>query len=154
MFFSATAEDGIMQFTKAESYGLRGVIYLARTGADKIVPLSEIARAEEVPEKFLAKIFQSLTKAKIVKSHRGIRGGFSLLGDPDDITARQIIEAIQGPYSLAKCLKYPRECDKSETCPVRDILKQAESKLMAVFEEYTVGAMMRRQELPRAHKPA
>lgn len=143
-----------MQFTKAESYGLRGVIYLARAGSDKIIPLSEIARAEEVPEKFLAKIFQSLTKAKIVRSHRGIRGGFSLIGDPQEISARQIIEAIQGPYSLAKCLKHPRECDKSDTCPVRDILKQAESKLMAVFEEYSIGDMMRRQGLPKIPKPA
>lgn len=136
-----------MQFTKAESYGLRGVIYLARAGADRIVPLSEIAKAEEVPEKFLAKIFQNLTKAKIVRSHRGIHGGFSLTADPNNISARQIIEAIQGPYSLAKCLKHPRDCAKSETCPVREILKQAESKLMAVFEEYSIGDMMRRQGL-------
>lgn len=143
-----------MQFTKAESYGLRGVIFLARAGADRIVPLSEIARAEEVPEKFLAKIFQSLTKAKIVRSHRGIHGGFSLIGDPDDISARQIVEAIQGPYSLTRCLKYPRECAKSETCPVRVILERAETKLMAVFDEFSIGDMMRRQGLPKVHKPA
>ena len=86
-----------MQFTKAESYGLRGVIYLARAGADKVVPLSEIAKAEDVPEKFLAKIFQNLTRAGIVRSHRGIRGGFSMINSPDHVTARQIIEAIQGP---------------------------------------------------------
>ena len=133
-----------MQFTKAESYGLRGVIYLARAGADKVVPLSEIAKAEDVPEKFLAKIFQNLTRAGIVRSHRGIRGGFSMINSPDHVTARQIIEAIQGPYSLAKCLKHPNDCPKSEYCPVRNVLKKAESKLMAVFDEYSISDMMRR----------
>jgi len=132
-----------MQFTKAESYGIRGVIYLAEQDDGRVVPLSEIAATEEVPEKFLAKIFQNLTKAGIVRSHRGIKGGFNLLKDPDNITARDVIEAIQGQYMLAKCLRDSDSCDKHSNCPVRVVLEKAEKELLRVFEEYTISDMMR-----------
>ncbi|HDL01332.1 MAG TPA: hypothetical protein ENH23_03775 [candidate division Zixibacteria bacterium] len=66
-----------MQFTKAEEYGMLGVLFLSEKEVGSITPLSEIAEAKEIPEKFLAKIFQSLSRASIVRSHRGVRGGFS-----------------------------------------------------------------------------
>jgi Rrf2 family transcriptional regulator, iron-sulfur cluster assembly transcription factor len=132
-----------MQFTKAESYGIRGVIYLAEQANDRIVPLSEIATAEDVPEKFLAKIFQNLNKVGIIKSHRGIKGGFTLMKSPDKVTARDVVEAIQGEYILAKCLRDPDCCDKYSNCPVRVILERAEKELLRVFEAYSISDMIR-----------
>ena len=67
-----------MQFTKAEEYGIFGVLYLAEQPAGRITPLSEISETQDVPEKFLAKIFQSLSKSGLIRSHRGVKGGFSL----------------------------------------------------------------------------
>ncbi|MBD3258773.1 Rrf2 family transcriptional regulator, partial [candidate division GN15 bacterium] len=49
-----------MQFTKAEEYGMHGVLYLAQKDRSAVTPLSEISEAQMIPEKFLAKIFQSL----------------------------------------------------------------------------------------------
>ncbi len=67
-----------MQFTKAEEYGIFGIMYLATQTKGKITPLSEISENQHVPEKFLAKIFQSLCRSGLVRSHRGVKGGFSL----------------------------------------------------------------------------
>ena len=93
-----------MQFTKAEEYGIHGVIYLAEQDRSRVTPLSEISEAQDIPEKFLAKIFQSLSKAGIVRSHRGVRGGFTLSREPDELSVKEILEAIQGPYHLMKCI--------------------------------------------------
>ena len=78
----------VMQFTKAEEYGMHGVLHLANKGQGKVTPLSEISEAREIPEKFLAKIFQSLSRSGILRSHRGVRGGFTLAKSPRDITVK------------------------------------------------------------------
>ena len=66
-----------MELTKASGYGLFGMIYLAKQPQGKIVSLSEIAKAENLPEKFLAKIFQNLGRSGLIRSRRGAGGGFS-----------------------------------------------------------------------------
>jgi len=128
-----------VQFTKAEEYGLLGILYLADKEPNIITPLSEISQAQEIPEKFLAKIFQSLSRSGLVRSHRGVRGGFTLGKRPDEITIKEILESIQGPYHLLKCIPEPVLCDKSEFCALRDLLVIAEKKLISVFAEHTLA---------------
>ncbi|MFH2036886.1 MAG: Rrf2 family transcriptional regulator [Candidatus Zixiibacteriota bacterium] len=131
-----------MQFTRAEEYGIFGVIYLAEQPEGKVVSLAEIAETENVPDKFLAKIFQNLTKTGIVRSHRGVKGGFSLIKDPKTTTVREVVEAIQGPYHLIKCLQDANCCGKHESCPIKVVLMKAEKKLLEVFSEYTISDLI------------
>jgi len=130
-----------MQFTKAEAYGMFGVLYLADADKSKVIPLSEISQAQDIPEKFLAKIFQSLSKAGIVRSHRGVRGGFTLAKNPDQITMKEVLETIQGPYHLMKCTESMAACDHNDTefCALREVLVIAEQKLVSVFEQFTLA---------------
>lgn len=134
-----------MQFTKAEEYGLLGILYLAEKEPDIITPLSEISQAQEIPEKFLAKIFQSLSRSGLVRSHRGVRGGFTLGRRPEEISVKEILESIQGPYHLLKCIPEPALCDKSEFCALRDLLLIAEKKLISVFAEHTLADLSQRR---------
>ncbi len=127
-----------MQFTKAEEYGILGVVYLADKDINNITPLSEIAEAQDIPEKFLAKIFQSLSKTGIIRSHRGVRGGFSLSRQASDIGILDILEAIQGPYHLMKCTYNRNNCDKEGFCSLRELLIMAEDQLVSVFGKYTL----------------
>ncbi len=131
-----------MQFTRAEEYGIIGVIYLAEQDRDRVVPLSEIAQAQDVPEKFLAKIFQNLTKSGMVRSHRGVKGGFTFARKPEDVSIREIVEIIQGPYHLIRCLHEVDCCEKYKECPIRLVLEEAEEKLLEVFNKYNVGQMI------------
>ncbi len=137
-----------MQFTKAEEYGMFGVLYLAEADRSKVVPLSEISEAKDIPEKFLAKIFQSLSKSGLIRSHRGVRGGFSLAKDPAEITVKEVLEIIQGPYHLMRCIEDKRAClkDPDEFCAIREVLVLAERRLLSVFEEYTLADLIRWQK--------
>ena len=138
-----------MQFTKAEAYGIFGVIYLADQPAGKVTPLSEISEAQDVPEKFLAKIFQSISKSGVIRSHRGVKGGFSLAKPADQITFREIVEIIHGPYFLAKCFNVEEFCDR-EDCSVKLLLEKAQVALMEIFEKYTVADLLKWQKQGKA----
>lgn len=133
-----------MQFTKAEEYGLFGVMYLAQTERGRVVPLSEISEAQQIPEKFLAKIFQSLSRSSIVRSHRGVRGGFTLAGNAPEISMKQVLEAIQGPYHLMKCTENKEACTKNpaDYCAVHEALLMAERRLHSVFEKVSLADLV------------
>jgi Rrf2 family protein len=133
-----------MQFTKAEEYGMLGVLYLAEKPSESVTPLSEISEAKEIPEKFLAKIFQSLSRAGIVRSHRGVRGGFTLAKNPASVTIKEVLEAIQGPYHLMKGNE--DNGDKDEYCPLRELMTMAEHRLVEVFESHTLLDLIKWQK--------
>lgn len=143
-----------MQFTKAEEYGILGVIYLAEKKHREVTPLSEISEAKEIPEKFLAKIFQSLSRSGLVRSHRGVRGGFTLARFPEEITIKEVLEAIQGPYHLLKCVKQSELCDPDKFCALRELLTIAENRLVQVFEEHSLADLVKWQDAEAVLAPS
>jgi Rrf2 family protein len=127
-----------MQLTKAEEYGVFGVMYLATQPKGKITPLSEISTHQDVPEKFLAKIFQSLAKSGLIRSHRGVRGGFTLGRPSEKITVKEVLESIQGPYHISRCLTEPREGQSAPAASLRRLLEMAQTNLLKVLSNHTI----------------
>ena len=123
-----------MKLTRGGEYGIRGVLYLAQQDNGKVSMLSAIAKAQDVPPRFLAKIFQALAKAGIVKSHRGAKGGFSLARMPADVTMKNVIEAIEGPIFLNVCLMSLGECNRDKICPMHTVWEEAQEKMMEVLD--------------------
>jgi Rrf2 family protein len=131
-----------MKLTRGGEYGIRGVLYLAKQEEGKVSMLSAIAKAQDVPPRFLAKIFQALAKAGVVRSHRGAKGGFSLARPAAEVTIKDVIEAVEGPIYLNVCLAAPGECDRDHICPLHSVWQEAQQKMMEVlartnFEEMT-----------------
>ncbi|MBI2001182.1 MAG: Rrf2 family transcriptional regulator [candidate division NC10 bacterium] len=122
-----------MKLTRGGEYGIRGVLYLAHQDNGKVSMLSAIAKAQDVPPRFLAKIFQALAKAGIVRSHRGAKGGFSLARPAAEITIKDVIEAIEGPVYLNVCLVAPGECSRDKICPMHRVWEEAQAKMMGVL---------------------
>lgn len=90
----------IMKFSKKSNYGLKGLLYLARKPENKAVLTSEVSEKQNIPPSFLTKIFQKLSKAGILRSHRGAKGGFFLAKKPGEITLKRIIETLEGPIKF------------------------------------------------------
>ena len=122
-----------MKLTRGGEYGIRGVLYLAQQNDGKVSMLSAIAKAQDVPPRFLAKIFQALAKAGVVKSHRGAKGGFSLARSASEISVKDVIEAVEGPLNLNVCLVAPGECDRDTTCTMHAVWEEAQEKMMGVL---------------------
>ncbi len=127
-----------MRLTRGADYGTRGILHLAKLPQGSVVLVGDIASAEDLPESYLAKIFQELAKEGIVRSHRGAKGGFSLARPAHQITLRQIIEAIEGPIALNRCLAPWEGCDRSDRCPIRPVLAQAQEQLLAALDSATI----------------
>lgn len=110
-----------MQITREGDYGIRSVLYLSRQPFKKISFVNEISEDYKIPRSFLAKILQKLVKAKLVRSYRGVKGGFSLAKQARDITMHDVIEAIEGKICLNICLMDKKKCGFSKHCPVHPV---------------------------------
>ncbi len=91
-----------LRLTQAVDYAIRAMLYIASFPEDRWVLRSEIARAEEIPYSFTAKILRSLVHAGLLRSSRGAHGGFALSRRAAEISLREVYEAIEGPISLSQ----------------------------------------------------
>jgi Rrf2 family transcriptional regulator, iron-sulfur cluster assembly transcription factor len=135
-----------MKLTRGGEYGVRGVLYLAQQKEETVSMLSAIAKAQDVPPRFLAKIFQALAKTGVVKSHRGAKGGFSLARPASEITIRDVIEAVEGPILLNICLAAPGECSRDTMCPIHAVWEQAQEKMMGVLSQKNFADLAREEK--------
>ncbi|MGQ9644975.1 MAG: RrF2 family transcriptional regulator [Thermodesulfobacteriota bacterium] len=134
-----------MQITRSGEYGLRGVLFLARQPAKRFVLISEISKEQQIPETFLAKIFQRLSKAGLLRSSRGAKGGFSLGKPAGSITMREVIEAIDGPIALNRCLRGGGECKEEDFCPIYPVWSKAQQQLLEILDSTTVEDLARQR---------
>jgi Rrf2 family protein len=127
-----------MQLNQATDYALRAVLHLVNVPAQEIVPAQTIAEKEEVPIRFLLKIMRSLIEAGIVKSFRGIDGGYALAKRPEEITLLDVVQAVEGPVYLNRCLLDPRYCNRNgtDTCSIHAALADIEQNLVKKLAAY------------------
>jgi len=127
-----------MQFSTSMEYAIHGLVYMAKTGGEKAVLLSDIAEAIKVPESYLRKVFQQLVKSRIVQSQRGAQGGYYLGRNAADITLKEVVEAIEGSLPLYTCLNTKRHCGLALDCLVRKAFDEAREKMGEVLSKTSV----------------
>ena len=87
----------MLSITTKSPYALRALSELARMGAEAPVPIGELARRREIPVQFLEQLFAVLRRAGLLKSQRGVKGGYSFARDPSEITVLELVELLDGP---------------------------------------------------------
>ena len=115
-----------MLVTRETDYAIRCVLYLARD-FDQVSSVGEIAQRMSIPKSFLAKILQRLVREGIVESIRGMKGGFRLLRQPDEITLLEVFTAMQGVAPVNTCAIDKRRCRMSPSCAVHSIWAEIRS---------------------------
>jgi Rrf2 family transcriptional regulator, cysteine metabolism repressor len=86
----------MLSITTKSPYALRALTELARIGADSPVPIGELARRREIPVQFLEQLFAVLRRAGLLKSQRGVKGGYSFAREPSEITVLELVELLDG----------------------------------------------------------
>jgi Rrf2 family protein len=102
--------------TTKSRYGLQLLIYLADRYGSGPVELGGAARANGIPEHYLAKLALPLKAAGLIRSIRGQRGGWELARPPADIDMLSVVEALEGRSSLQSCTGEPGRCDQALDC--------------------------------------
>ena len=86
-----------MKLSRTVTYALQATLQLARTGSSRPVPCSQLASEGKMPERFLLQILRNLVNHGILRSTRGVDGGYSLVRGANEISLLDVIEAIDGP---------------------------------------------------------
>lgn len=86
-----------MSITTKSPYALQALAELARSGAGP-VPIGELARRRNIPVQFLEQLFATLRRSGILKSQRGVKGGYTFARAPAHITVLEIVELLDGPF--------------------------------------------------------
>lgn len=106
-----------MQFLSIEGdYALRAIVYLAAQSGNKVTFVGEIAEKQMIPINFLFKILRKLVRAGMVRSFRGPRGGYTLARTPGEISVLEVVEAVEGPVMLNRCLNPNAPCMLETDC--------------------------------------
>src|SRR5205823_5720629 len=87
----------MISITTKSPYALKALTELGRSGDAGPVPIGELARRRDVPVQFLEQLFATLRRAGVLKSQRGVKGGYSFARDPSTITVLEIVELLDGP---------------------------------------------------------
>lgn len=135
----------IMQITREGDYAVRSVLFLARQPYKKVSFVTEISEEYNIPRSFLAKILQKLVKSKIVRSYRGVKGGFSLARQAKDISVLDVLEAVEGKLALNLCIVDKKKCDFSRQCPVHSVWGQAQAKVVDVLKKSNFDELARQK---------
>ena len=127
-----------MKITRRSEYAIKALAYLVSVADDRRALVSEIAEAAGIPQSFLAKIFQDLARAGLIRSHRGAGGGFSLARSASEITVKDIVEKAEGTIYIHECLGDSKFCQYDSSCALRDVWREAQERFLAVLDGMTL----------------
>jgi Rrf2 family transcriptional regulator, cysteine metabolism repressor len=87
----------MLSITTKSPYAVRALTELARCGGTAPVPIGELAKRRDIPVQFLEQLFAALRRSGILKSQRGVKGGYSFARDPSEVTVLEVVELLDGP---------------------------------------------------------
>jgi Rrf2 family protein len=120
-------------------YAFRFVAQLTAVyGAKKLLSARVLAKDNKVPYALTCKILQKLAAAEIVRSTMGPKGGFQLSRDPGKTEFKQVVEAVQGPVSVNRCLMGNYQCPLKGSCPVHSKLAKLQTQINGYLKELTL----------------
>jgi Rrf2 family protein len=122
-------------------YALRAMVNLARNHENGPVSSKTISEKEDVPYQLLCKLMQKLNNAGLVTSFMGPKGGFGLGREPSKINILEVIETIQKPISVNRCLLSGDICPRQNHCPVRPKLLDLQEYIGKYLSKITLAEL-------------
>ena len=136
-----------MKITAQEEYGLRCLLQLARQGgSDKPVTVREIAKNEGLSNAYAEKLLYQLSKAGMVESVRGVRGGFRLKGSPEEVTVGDAVRALGSFLTHAAiCQRYTGEeasCVHNKDCGLRPVWSTVNYHIQKLLDNMPLALLL------------
>jgi len=133
-----------MLFTKSTAYTLQALIELSKY--NEPIDVNTLSEKTEIPKPFLAKLLQNLSKKDIIKSFKGIHGGFKLTKKPEEIKIIDLFKAIEDKESLVfYCSSNSQNCTRNRNaiCSTFPFFSFLENEIEKVIEKYTLADVIR-----------
>lgn len=110
----------------------------------------DIAEAYHIPPQLLAKILQTLAKAGLLVSHAGTNGGYSLARSATEITAFEVIRAIDGPLFITSCITIHGTCDLAGHCTIKEPLRKVNDSIKELLNGLRIADLMEAADAEQA----
>jgi Rrf2 family protein len=138
-----------MKLSTKGRYGVRLMIDLAAHYGEGPVLLRDIAKRQEISEKYLSNLIHPLKATGLLEATRGVHGGYVLGKAPSEINMKEIVQVVEGPLCLVDCVDKPALCGRVSYCASRDLWQEAAEGIALVLEKYTLADMVERQKAKR-----
>lgn len=123
-------------------YGLRALVYLAETGGQATADtISDDAR---IPRRLLARVLARLSRAGLVASQEGRGGGSRLSRPPQEITLREVVEAMEGPFEVTRCIMEDRACGDGRPCAMHEAWEEGQEAILDYLGAQTLSEFVSR----------
>src|SRR5579863_1970475 len=142
----------MLKLTKKADYGLMALKYLAEHPEKPAVSAKDVADAYGIPAQLLAKILQRLTKTGLLRSHAGMNGGYELARDPRQISAFEVIHAIDGPLFITSCFKGAKSCELTPSCTIKEPLARVNETISGVLKSISIHDLADQEQPSAQHR--
>jgi Rrf2 family protein len=110
-----------LELSSEGRYALGVLVYLALdAGSGELVTADGISEEAMVPRRLLARVMAKLARAGLVETSEGRGGGSRLARPPEEVTLRDAVEAVEGPFEITHCIMQQRPCGKGRACALHD----------------------------------
>ena len=129
----------MLRLSKKADYALMAMKHLAQKRVSPSSSAREIAEQYDIPIELMAKVLQRLVRMRLLASTQGTRGGYMLGRPADAISVAEVIEAIDGPFTVTACSTDKHDCEQFNKCSIRDPLWQIRERIAAALETVTIA---------------
>jgi Rrf2 family protein len=141
----------MLRLTKKADYGLLAVKFLAEHPEAASLSAKDISEAYHIPLQLLAKILQRLTKVGLLRSHAGMNGGYALSRDSREITAFEVIHAIDGPLFITSCITISGACDLNDICTIKEPLRRVNDSISDLLKSIRISDLVEASHASMRH---
>jgi len=132
-----------MRLTTRSRFGLRFMLELALNHNKGVMDIKDIARKEDISEKYLGQLVIILKSAGLVSSIRGMHGGYVLSKDPSEIKLIDIIEHLEGSLEIVPCTENPSACDRASVCATREVWTKIRNSINNILSSITLADLVK-----------
>ncbi len=118
---------------------------IALNQGEGVVTLRDISRRQAISQKYLWQVINPLKAAGILRTVRGVHGGYALARPPEAISIRDLVEVLEGDLTLVTCVAKPETCERSIACTAREAWSEIETQLNAAMRGITLKDLIQRQ---------
>jgi Rrf2 family protein len=125
--------------SNSSKYAIKGVLYLAvNSNEDRKIMVRDIFEMIHVPEAYLAKLLQELSRHNLISSTRGPKGGFYLSDEDRERTLMDIVRVIDGEKRIKSCVLGIKDCDMDNPCVLHKLVGANKAKFIKVLQNTTI----------------
>lgn len=137
--------------SQTAEYALRAIAHLSMS-PDEAQTTQQISETTRVPLPYLSKVLQALSRAGLIRSRRGLRGGIKLLRSPESLTVYDVIQAVD-PLQRIRTCPLGLEAHGTHLCPLHRRLDDALLQVETAFQQSTIADLLREPSASRSFCP-